>query len=182
MPHAVEPAGQAAGNALVDAHRRLPELDAALAAPALLDFLAAIFGRTPTLAASAARICAAPRPFIQDSILGADADNPLALATAWLALDDTHPDDGSPILLTGSHRVRDFVFRNAGKLLRDGPDQLGSYIAWMQKAAATGNHIRHLPELRAGDILICHADLLHGAEPKIGTTPMRGVTGWFRPA
>lgn len=177
-----ELAGQAAGNALADAHLALPELDAAMAAPPLLDFLAAIFGRAPALAASAARVCAAPRPFIQDSVLGTDADNPLALATAWLALSNTQQGDGSPILLTGSHRVRDFLFRNSGKLLRDCPEQLGNYAAWMRQATAAGNHIRHSPELRAGDIVVCHADLLHGSEPKAGSVAARGVAGWFRPA
>lgn len=182
MPHAAAPAGRDAGSTLIDAHLALPVLRTALAAAPVLEFLSAIFARAPALAASAARLCVTPRPFIQDSVLQAETDNPLAMATVWLALDDTRPGDGSPILLTGSHRARDFLFGGTGKLLRDGPGQLGSYAAWMRQATATGNFVRHEPELRAGDIVVRHADLLHGSEPKAGCPPARGVAGWFRPA
>jgi ectoine hydroxylase-related dioxygenase (phytanoyl-CoA dioxygenase family) len=174
-------AGRLGGAALLDLHRSVPELAAALAAPAMLAFLAEIFADTPRLTASATRECCGERPFLQDSIQSDIAENPLASAGFWLALSPTSPGDDSPVLIAGSHHARDFLFGRTSKLLRDAPEDLERYLAWMQHEAGVNGYLWQRLTLQPGDIVVHHADLQHGVNPFSPDVNARGVSGRFVP-
>lgn len=93
--------------------------------------------------------------------------NPLALAAAWIALEDVDEGTGELEFDLGSHRLPDFIFEG-GKWMHSA-DEHPSFLAALKEDAAREKlaRVKFLPT-KKGDVLIWHADLGHGGS-KIST-------------
>jgi phytanoyl-CoA hydroxylase len=88
---------------------------------------------------------------------------PHAVVAAWVALEDVHPDAGSPFYFPGSHRIPLYTFND------------GTHHASREEAADWFDYIdvqirlRGLKErillARKGDVFLWHGDLVHGCSP-----------------
>jgi phytanoyl-CoA hydroxylase len=92
----------------------------------------------------------------------------LALAAAWIALEDVKPGGGELIYYRGSHRFGDFIY--PGELRHWNTDVHGHeihnhHLAWLQReAVAKGAPLEYFWP-KKGTLLIWHADLAHGGAP-----------------
>src|SRR6266851_7669255 len=93
------------------------------------------------------------------------------LSAAWIAFEDIHPDSGPLVYYPGSHKLP-YVFSKDVGISVSEFKQLG-YASYHQKYEP---HIRELIQTHAlnphyyhakkGDVLIWHANLLHGGSPR----------------
>ena len=86
--------------------------------------------------------------------------NPLALAAAWIALEDVEEGTGELEFDLSSHRVPDYIFEG-GKWMHPGDDH-PSFLAALKEDAAREKLVRVKFLPKKGDVLIWHADLAHG--------------------
>lgn len=93
--------------------------------------------------------------------------NPLALAAAWIALEDVEEGTGELEFDMGSHRLPDYAFEG-GKWMQPSDDH-NSFLAALKEDAKREKlaRVKFLP--KKGDVLIWHADLAHGGS-KITTS------------
>ena len=87
---------------------------------------------------------------------------------AWVALEDISADSGPLVYFPGSHRMpylaaRDFGLTQAEVLAEPAPQKFFERH-WRDSVAANG-YQRCLFEARKGDVLVWHANLLHGGSP-----------------
>lgn len=104
----------------------------------------------------------------------------LNLATAWIALEDCHPDAGPLEYYPGSHLIPPFLFSNGA--MSSIPSEMDQYENYMKKEIAKRNlkAEQYLP--KEGDCLIWHSQLFHAGgkinDPKLTRKSL--VTHYFR--
>ena len=92
------------------------------------------------------------------------------LAANWIAFEDIHADSGPLVYYPGSHRLPYAYSREVGIALEEGRAGYDAYHAKYEpfiEAAIRDNGL--LPayfEAEAGDVLVWHANLLHGGSPR----------------
>jgi phytanoyl-CoA hydroxylase len=136
----------------------------ALFAEPIVRFLRIVMSGAPTLLQSLTFDRGSEQGMHQDTAYVV-VDPPLALAAAWIALEDVRPGSGELEYYDGSHRVDDFLFSGAYKCWfpdRDGSEQHGAYAAGLAaRCEAAGlERVRFRPS--RGDVLIWSGDLVHG--------------------
>ena len=93
------------------------------------------------------------------------------LSAAWIAFEDIHPDSGPLVFYPGSHRFP-YVFSKdvgiaVGDFKRDGYRSYEQkYEPYIQKLIAETRAQPKYFHARAGDVLIWHANLLHGGSKR----------------
>ncbi|MEA2164720.1 MAG: hypothetical protein QOK37_2847 [Thermoanaerobaculia bacterium] len=85
------------------------------------------------------------------------------LVAAWVALEDVQAGAGPLRLYPGSHRIPPFVFSDGG--FHAQPGELTAWAAYMQHEIDTRALEPVAIFAAAGDVVLWHADLVHGAEP-----------------
>lgn len=100
--------------------------------------------------------------------------NPLATCTAWLALDDSTPENGCLRVIKGSHKARALKAHNT---------VVSDEVTLNQELDASEFDERDAVDivLRAGQISLHDVYLLHGSEPNLSARPRRGMTMRFMP-
>ena len=89
------------------------------------------------------------------------------LAAAWIALEEMTPDNGPLIFHPGSHRLPYLLndgFNHGGGTFTIGDDAYAHYEAAVAKSIADGRFAREEFIAQPGDVLIWHANLLHGGK------------------
>jgi Phytanoyl-CoA dioxygenase (PhyH) len=99
---------------------------------------------------------------------------PLATCTAWLALDDSTPENGCLRVIKGSHKDRALKAHNT---LHSDQVTLTQELKACEFNEADAVDI----VLRAGQISLHDVYLLHGSEPNTSSRPRRGMTMRFMP-
>jgi phytanoyl-CoA hydroxylase len=88
---------------------------------------------------------------------------PHALIAAWIALEDVHPDAGPLVYYPGSHRIPLYVFNDGSH--HASRDEVVDWFDYMDVQL----RLRGLREkrflARKGDVIVWHADLVHGGSP-----------------
>jgi ectoine hydroxylase-related dioxygenase (phytanoyl-CoA dioxygenase family) len=95
----------------------------------------------------------------------------LALAAAWLALEDVKPGSGELIYYRGSHRFGDFFYGDGRHWNTDahGHEIHDHHLAWLHsEATRLGTPLEYFWP-RKGTLLIWHSDLAHGGAPIINS-------------
>lgn len=95
-------------------------------------------------------------------------DSPRELAASWIALEDIKPGSGELQFYVGSHRMPEFHFGNGRKHYipgLDSPDEHDRYLEFINaNVRAMSLELRPF-HAKKGDLLIWHADLVHGGAP-----------------
>lgn len=99
---------------------------------------------------------------------------PIATCTAWIALDDSTPENGCLRVINGSHRQRR-LFRHK---TNDGPGL--SLNQELEPAEYDEKDARDIV-LEAGQLSLHDVFLIHGSEPNKSPKPRRGMTLRFMP-
>lgn len=89
------------------------------------------------------------------------------LAAAWIALEDMTPDNGPLVYYPGSHKLPYLLndgYDHGGGTFTIGEDAYGRYEAAVAKSIADGRFTPHEFLARPGDVLLWHANLLHGGK------------------
>ncbi len=89
--------------------------------------------------------------------------SPDGLIACWIALEDVTPGSGPLRLYPASHRIAPFVFSDGS--VHAHPGEMTQWAAYMQREIDTRQLEPVSVHAKAGDVVIWHADLLHGAEP-----------------
>jgi hypothetical protein len=99
---------------------------------------------------------------------------PLATCTVWLAVDDSHAENGCLRVIRGSHRDRS---------LRRHHSVQASDVTLTQELDASEFDETNAVDLvlKAGQISLHDVFLLHGSEPNLSSKPRRGMTMRFMP-
>jgi phytanoyl-CoA hydroxylase len=96
-------------------------------------------------------------------------DQPNSLIASWIALEDVQAGSGELMYIPGSHRLDDFVYGNGTRKYwdpsRDGHEIHNHHLWWLSNLPTDDSGIaserqKFLP--RKGDVLLWHADLVHG--------------------
>ena len=85
-----------------------------------------------------------------------------SLIASWIALEDVTPGSGPLRLYPGSHRFAPFVFSNGQRHAVAG--EMPKWAEHMAREIETRKAQPHIVYAKAGDVVLWHADLLHGAE------------------
>ena len=133
----------------------------AIAAPAVIAFLAAIFEDTPKVIQSLTLWNSSPQLMHKDSAYVKIEPNPLALAATWLALEDVKPGTGEPEFYIGSHRAPDYLFGGMSKWMEGFDREHERFLKSLNEDAEKYGHTRGSFQAKKGDVLLWHADLAH---------------------
>lgn len=98
------------------------------------------------------------------------------LIAIWIALEDVDTNNGPLHYYPGSHKlpyVLNKDFGNEGSALFLGKKSYGDYEDKIEEIIKTSNLKKEQFHAKKGDLLIWHANLLHGGEPVIDNTTTR---------
>jgi ectoine hydroxylase-related dioxygenase (phytanoyl-CoA dioxygenase family) len=88
---------------------------------------------------------------------------PHSLITAWIALEDAHPDSGPPVCYPGSHKIPLYTFNDGSH--HASRDEIVDWFDYIDvQLRLRGLRERRLLA-RKGDVFLWHADLVHGGSP-----------------
>ena len=84
----------------------------------------------------------------------------------WIALEDVRAGSGELQYYDGSHTIPEYVWFDRSRARPAGLDDDRDFLRWVREQSERAGHplVRFLP--RAGDVLIWHADLVHGGAPR----------------
>lgn len=121
--------------------------------------------------------------FIQGSGQRAHSDSihmttyPLGyLIAVWIALEDVTPDNGPLFYYPGSHKLPYLLnndFNEGSTPLRLGKKDYPDYEDMLEELVATQSYTRQEFLAKKGDVLIWHANLVHGGAPILNKTLTR---------
>lgn len=174
------------GARVVDAYCVIPEAISILSNIRLIQFLRAIFDEEPLLFQSLSFHQGSQQALHQDTAYVV-SDRPMELAACWIALEDIREGSGELSYAPGSHRLPDWDFavsppRKHWDSALDGIEQHDSWAAWLREQVEKSDQGVQKFYARKGDILIWHADLVHGGSPILDKTlTRRSLVGHFCP-
>ena len=154
---------------VLNPHFRVPAVNDMLADPAMLDTVDLLFGvRTLPFQTSMGHKGSEQNTH-SDSIHMTTYPQGF-LAANWIAFEDIHADSGPLIYYPGSHRLPYAYSREVGISLAEGRKGYEAYHAKYEpfvEASISDNALKPAYfEARAGDVLVWHANLLHGGSPR----------------
>jgi hypothetical protein len=151
---------------LVDLYARSrAALELALAEP-IRRFLTLVFDEAPLLFQSLSFERGSEQPIHQDTAYVVVVP-PLAMAAAWIALEDVQEGSGELAYYPGSHRLPEHTFHGARNWNRerDGLPAQERYHAALVRACESAGLARRTFLPKCGDVLFWNADLAHGGTP-----------------
>lgn len=90
------------------------------------------------------------------------------LVAAWIALEDIHPDSGPLFYFPGSHKLPYLLnddFENYSTKLKLGNKQYSDYEAMTEEILSKTDFRKEVFLPKKGDVLVWHANLIHGGMP-----------------
>jgi phytanoyl-CoA hydroxylase len=133
----------------------------------LLDILALLLGRTPKLFQSIHFEKGSEQPSHSDAIHM--TTYPLGnLIACWVALEDIEAGSGALHFFPGSHLLPYYLndaYNNRGGFWLTGDKPYTAYESMIQSKVEENGLEKKVFTARAGDVLIWHANLIHGGEP-----------------
>ncbi|MCO6415278.1 phytanoyl-CoA dioxygenase family protein [Siccirubricoccus sp. KC 17139] len=133
-----------------------------IAAPAVVEFLAALFEDKPKAFQSLNFHTGLQQPMHKDTAYVKVDGNPLALAATWTALEDIEAGTGELEYFIGSHRAPDFLFGGFSKWMENFSDEHQAFLDSVLADAKTYQQTRGKFLAKKGDVLVWHADLANG--------------------
>jgi ectoine hydroxylase-related dioxygenase (phytanoyl-CoA dioxygenase family) len=134
----------------------------AIAAPAVVAFLSAIFEDRPKAFQGLTFWNGSQQAIHKDTAYVKIDSNPMHLAATWLALEDIAPGTGELEYYIGSHRAPDYLFGGASKWMENNTGEHERFLRSLHDDAKTLGHVKGSFLAKKGDVLVWHADLAHG--------------------
>ncbi len=128
----------------------------------LTSTLGDLLGEPPVLCSSSSYERGSSQPKHIDS-LHLTPRTPHSLVTAWIALEDVHADSGPPICYPGSHRIPLYSFNDGTH--HASRDEILDWFDYIDVQIRLRGLRKKTFLARKGDVLILHADLVHGGSP-----------------
>lgn len=141
-------------------------------APAVTEFLGLIFGSASLASQSLAFLRGSGQQGHQDSAY-VPFTLPRNFAASWIALEDVTIGAGELFYYIGSHRFPDFLYGGKYKCIAEAErlgypvehDELSSHVTGLRRRAKEQGIEKSVFAAKKGDVLIWHADLVHGGNP-----------------
>lgn len=98
------------------------------------------------------------------------------LLGVWIALEDIHLENGPLHYYPGSHKLPYYMnsdYDNEGSFLMIGDKSYSEYEKMLERKIAEQPIEKKIFQAKKGDVLIWHANLLHGGEPHLDKTTTR---------
>ena len=147
---------------LIDIYPFSATARAAIANPAAMQFLRAIFDARPKAFQSLSFWYGSEQDIHKDTAYVKVDSGAMRLAATWLALEDVEPGTGELEYYIGSHRAPEFMFAGESKWMDHKPDEHPAFLRSLHADAERFGHPRGSFLAKKGDVLIWHADLAHG--------------------
>ncbi|MFN7998152.1 MAG: phytanoyl-CoA dioxygenase family protein [Bryobacteraceae bacterium] len=155
---------------LLNPHKKVAAFCRILKHPGLLDWIRRLTEREPRPLQTIASHKGSQQGLHSDSIHM--TTYPLGyLTAAWIAFEDIHPDSGPLVYYPGSHRLPYVFSKDVG--ISESDFEREGYTAYSRKyepliASLPAKHglAPHYFHARKGDVLIWHANLIHGGSPR----------------
>lgn len=172
------------GIRIVDAYVPLISARNLLSTNKIVSFLEKIFDSEPLLFQSLSFDMGSGQGLHQDTAYVV-VDKPLHLAAAWIALEDVKEGSGELLYVPGSHRLPDSPFWGDKKHWNPDLDGIEAHDLWskwlLDESSRRGFEIKAFFP-KKGDVLLWHADLLHGgAIIKKPLSTRKSLVGHFCP-
>jgi ectoine hydroxylase-related dioxygenase (phytanoyl-CoA dioxygenase family) len=149
---------------MLDPHAFFRSVLDAVFAPAIVRFLRFVFERHP--------ICTQTLGFRKGSESGLHrdtsyvvVDQPMKLAASWIALEDIHPGSGVLELISGGHRIPEYLYSGQFKHWNPSRDTVEDHQRYHRAMTDDARKMGLALEAfvpKRGDVLIWSADLPHG--------------------
>jgi phytanoyl-CoA hydroxylase len=147
-----------------DAHSYFVRSGELIFPPSVLRFLTQIYERTPVVFQSMTmRKGSEENLHIDTGPL--TLTEPMSLAASWVALEDVQPNSGEFIFVPGSHRVPERLHYGTDKGHRGDFDEYDEVLKSARRQSEERGFKTETFMAKKGDVLIWHADLLHGGAP-----------------
>lgn len=156
----------------LDLHWWSPEIRDLIFAPSVREFLELIFERRVLASQSLSFLRGSAQGYHQDTLY-VPYSLAMQFAASWIALEDVTVDAGELTYLVGSHRLPDFLLVGKYKTAYDAQrllptNEWPSFENYSDSLGQRGLDVGLKPKkfmARKGDVLIWHADLVHGGLP-----------------
>jgi phytanoyl-CoA hydroxylase len=177
--HPIEPRFRDEPHKILDFHGYSEAARRMICSKAIVSFLSKLFERPPMAFQSLLFLYGTEQEMHQDTAF-VPVSSPLEFVGSWIALEDIQPNTGELQYYEGSHRLPEFLWEERSRAM---PMDNTVFTPFYE-------HVRDLPptlgmELRKftpkkGDVLLWHADLVHGGgkNPQPGKTRKSFVTHW----
>ncbi len=157
--------GLGVGHRIIDLYGVSAAARDAVFSPPVAAFMHAIFGE-PAIGIQSLNFEYGSQQAMHQDTAYVVSSRPMALAAAWLALEDVTVGTGELMFYPGGHRMRHFLF-NGGRSKswaqgRDGVEVHQQYLKQLHAQAKAMGLKEDRFLARKGDVLVWHADLPHG--------------------
>lgn len=173
----------------LDLHWWSPGIRDLIFAPNVRQMLELLFGRRALATQSLSFLRGSAQGYHQDTLY-VPYTLPTQFAASWIALEDVTAGAGELMYIEGSHRLPDFLYGGQYKTLWDAQRMVrkGELRAEMQDYSANLERRSKEAGLRSttflarrGDVLLWHADLVHGGLPISPDTTRKSVVTHYCP-
>lgn len=177
--HPIEPRFRKEPHKILDFHGYSKAARQMICSRAIVSFLSKLFERPPMAFQSLLFLYGTEQEMHQDTAF-VPVSSPLEFVGSWIALEDIQPGTGELQYYEGSHRLPEFLWEGRSRTM---PKDNTVFTPFYE-------HVRDLPptlgmDLRKftpkkGDVLLWHADLVHGGakNPQPNKTRKSFVTHW----
>jgi phytanoyl-CoA hydroxylase len=173
----------------LDIHHFSPAVRDLMFADAITEFLGLIFESKAFASQTLGFLRGSAQEGHQDSAYVAYTI-PRQFAATWAALEDVTIGAGELFYYPGSHRFEDFIYRERYKSVHEAQRMTGQAVPREQ----VERHVRSLEQRAAergipkmpfaakkGDVLVWHADLVHGGNPVSRVTTRKSIVTHYCP-
>ena len=173
----------------LDIHHFSPAIRELMFADAIADFLALIFQSKAFASQSLGFLRGSAQEGHQDSAYVAYSI-PRQFAASWVALEDVTLGAGELFYYPGSHRWPDFIygerFKSVAEVQRmngshELRDQIVRHVQSLEQRAKDDDIAKMPFAARKGDVLIWHADLVHGGNPVSQAVTRKSIVTHYCP-
>lgn len=147
---------------LLDSYAFIAAAQQAAAAPAVAEFMTAVFEDRPKAFQQLTFEWGSQQAIHKDTAYVKIDGNPMSMVASWLALEDIREGTGELEYYVGSHKSPDYIFGSLSKWMEAAPQEHDDFLAALHADAETYGYPRSSFLPKAGDVLIWHADLAHG--------------------
>ncbi len=167
---------------VLDLHAFSKAARRALFSAPVQDFLEKLFERPPLAFQSLLFEYGSEQALHQDTAF-VPLSSPMELVGCWLALEDVRPGSGELQYYAGSHRIEEHVWPGGSRAKPHDDWDMSGFLRWVQERPRELGLalVRHRP--RKGDVLLWHADLVHGGAERVDRSlTRRSLVTHFCPA